>query len=58
MKQAVFDRKNMIAIITVVLVVVCALAIGTGYLDAMEVLAAKAVCICNKLKREYSELIT
>lgn len=32
--------------------------IGKGYLDVMEVLAAKTVCICNKLKPEYTELIT
>lgn len=30
--------------------------IGKGYLDVMEVLAAKTVCICNKLKPEYREL--
>lgn len=32
--------------------------IGKGYLDVMEVLAAKAVDICNHLKPEYRELIT
>lgn len=32
--------------------------IGKGYLDTMEVLAAKAVRICSKLKPEYRELIT
>lgn len=32
--------------------------LGKGYLDVMEVLAAKAVDICNQLKPEYRELIT
>lgn len=32
--------------------------VGKGYLDVMEVLAAKAVDICNHLKPEYRELIT
>ncbi len=32
--------------------------IGTGYLDVMEVLAAKAVQKCGRLKQEYRELIT
>lgn len=32
--------------------------IGKGYLDVMEVLAAKTVDICNHLKQEYGELIT
>lgn len=32
--------------------------IGKDYLDVMEVLAAKAVDICNHLKPEYRELIT
>lgn len=31
--------------------------VGKGYLDVMEVLAAKAVRICNRLKEEYEELI-
>lgn len=30
--------------------------IGKGYLDVMEVLAAKTVSVCNKLKPEYREL--
>lgn len=32
--------------------------IGKGYLDVMEVLSAKVVESCNKLKPEYRELIT
>ena len=32
--------------------------IGRDYLDVMEVLAAKVVDICNRLKPEYKELIT
>ncbi len=32
--------------------------IGTGYLDVMEVLAAKSVQKCGRLKQEYRELIT
>ncbi len=32
--------------------------IGNGYLDVMEVLAAKAVELCNRLKPEYRRLIT
>lgn len=32
--------------------------IGKGFLDVMEVLAAKVVELCNRLKTEYRELIT
>lgn len=32
--------------------------IGKGFLDVMEVLAAKAVELCNRLKLEYRELIS
>ena len=32
--------------------------IGKGYLDVMDVMAAKAVASCNQLKKEYRELIT
>ena len=32
--------------------------IGRGYLDVMEVLAAKVVKTCNSLKKEYEDLIT
>lgn len=32
--------------------------IGNGFLDVMEVLAAKVVELCNRLKPEYRELIT
>ena len=34
-------------------------AIGTGFLDAMEVLAQKSVMLCSgKLKEEFNDIIT